>query len=463
MNSRSSHQFKILNKGISALEARLKLIENAKESIEIEYFIYNTDSSSRIFTQALIEKAKQGVKVRILLDHFLAVGEITPFHIHEMKKHGVEVRYYNNVPKIHLGKYQYRDHRKIFLVDNEYAILGGRNISNEYFDLDEEFNFVDRDVLISGEIVADLAVMFDEYWEHDLSVDVQRARKPSFRSLKYRRGGRIHRMRNYMVFRSDRRKWKEGAVSAKKFLKVKRRDKILREKVAELGTKVLEDEFESTCNNISIVSDRPGSGKVMLSRAILSPYILDKMKNIKKKLVIDSPYFILDQAKAEVIKDLLDSGKKVDILTNGLFSTDAIHVASVFNSKITGWLRKGLTATVFKGEHLTGYKTLRKKINKARWGVHSKSMIFDDDTLMIGSYNVDPRSANYSREISVFCEGSKDIVNSLLENIEYRKKHGTLLKNHQDVVKQEYVNVPFFKRVAYFLIALPSSWLQHLL
>ena len=172
-----------LHDGPYALIKRIDLIRNAKHSIELEYFIFNDDLSGKIVIEELIKAARKGVRVRLLLDALMVKGKLTPFHIHQIKKHNIEVRYYNDSALIRAINTQYRDHRKLFIVDNEHLIIGGRNIANEYFDLDERYNFLDRDIYAQGNIGLKARELFDVFWKSAPASNVLRPEKPHLNML----------------------------------------------------------------------------------------------------------------------------------------------------------------------------------------------------------------------------------------------------------------------------------------
>ena len=171
------HRVKLLEDGLPSLQARIDLIRKATKTIEVEYFIYNLDESSKLFTAALIEAAGKGVKVRILVDKSIAVFKLNPKIAHFLAKKGVEVRYYNATKDVALG--QYRTHRKFVLVDaddtenGQEAIAGGRNIGNEYFDMAQDFNFHDRDMWLKGPAVKAMRDSFNVFWEDEIrNIDI---------------------------------------------------------------------------------------------------------------------------------------------------------------------------------------------------------------------------------------------------------------------------------------------------
>jgi len=247
------HQMSILDSGLASLELRLQMIERAKESIVVEYFIYDLDPSSRIFTQALVKKAREGVKVRILLDFFMTKPEIDAFHIYELAREGVEVKYYNTAPMIRFVKFMYRNHRKLLAIDDKEAIVGGRNIADEYFDMRTDFNFIDKDVYIEGPVVASIMRTFDDYWNHRLSKKPKKPRRPNKNSIKYRRyarsfvnpharynpGDRLLR-RSLRAFQKDIKRFEDKQSEAEDFITENDEDRALREVTRELGEESLE-------------------------------------------------------------------------------------------------------------------------------------------------------------------------------------------------------------------------------
>ena len=287
--SNESHDLIILNKGLPSLQARLDMIEKAEKSIELEYFIFHDDMSGRILTQALVEKARQGVKVRVLMDHFLIIGEIDPFYAHELMKNGVEVRFYNDVPLIQFVSFQFRNHRKTFIVDGKEAITGGRNIGDEYFDLSESFNFVDRDVVVKGPIVKTIKASFEALWNADASTFIKRPSKPKRNNLRYRRRNSTSRMRNTWNFEGDLKRWNDKVKAAKDFIKVNQDDLELKRKIKTLTLVDLEEEPRAKCDDITFVSDVPGVGMWAIDSKykMVREEVFKRIKETKEHLYID--------------------------------------------------------------------------------------------------------------------------------------------------------------------------------
>src|ERR1051325_7872149 len=174
----------VLEDGGTSLVARAWLSEHAEKTINIQYFIFSTDNVGLIACDYLVRAADRGVKVRILVDDMLVdagAHEILTLDSHE----NISIKIYN--PGVNLGKNigqkitkfatdfagaNQRMHNKTFTVDGKVTITGGRNIADEYFDYDHEYNFRDRDVMFLGKAVKTVETSFEEFWNDALSVPV---------------------------------------------------------------------------------------------------------------------------------------------------------------------------------------------------------------------------------------------------------------------------------------------------
>jgi putative cardiolipin synthase len=459
------HPVTILNDGPSAFEMRLRLIEEAKKTIDIEYFIYNTDTAGRLFTQALVKRAKEGVKVRLLLDHFMVGAEISPFHSEELKKVGVEVRFYNTIPLFVFNTAQYRNHRKSLMIDGKKAIFGGRNIADEYFDLDHEYNFLDRDILIEGPIVKSAVETFDIIWKSEPVKQVKRDKRPTWSDLRYMRARRSNPHGLYADMQADQAAWDKYVAEAADFIRQNSEDKEILRRLRTLGTAQLANEVSGVCPQVVFSSDRPSLGSVHKREdRVLKYEIFRRMKELKEKLIIDSPYFILEKVTGDILEDMLvNRGVSVTLLTNGLYSTDASYVASVFNARVGEWIEKGLSTHIYSGNLMPDLSVVSSEVAQSRWGTHSKSFVFDETSMMIGSYNFDPRSNLYSLEQGIFCDGSKELAAALEHNVNVRIANSIYLKTPEDVNKFKFDRIGFLKRLGYYLVSVPAALLDHLL
>ena len=165
-----------LEEGDNSMIARAWLCESAEKTIDIQYFIFSADNIGLIAIDYLLRAADRGVKIRMIVDDIMVdadADELLALDAHP----NLEIKIYNpvanvgkNLPKkLHSLITDFRDfnqrmHNKTFIVDGQVVITGGRNIADEYFDYDHEYNFRDRDVLLMGPVVSEINDSFELFW-----------------------------------------------------------------------------------------------------------------------------------------------------------------------------------------------------------------------------------------------------------------------------------------------------------
>ena len=168
--------FRLMAQGPTAFNARLALMRHAQNTIDAQYYVLNRDLTGLIFLRELRAAAARGVRVRLLVDGLYApVSE--DLYAALAVQPNFEVREFNPLParagplpwrlmlSLHdLRHINRRMHNKLLVADNSLAITGGRNVADEYFMLSESSNFVDIDMLVSGQAVGELSATFDDYW-----------------------------------------------------------------------------------------------------------------------------------------------------------------------------------------------------------------------------------------------------------------------------------------------------------
>ena len=176
--SPASNGFYPLIKGKDAFGARLALMDEAQVSIDAQYFLMKQDNAGLVFSARLFEAAERGVRVRFLLDDIFTTVDDASLSL--LNDHpNIELRIFNPIARKGIYAFNYvgnfklanrRMHNKSFTVDNQVAVVGGRNIAVEYFQLETSGEFIDFDMLVSGPIVQDVSTSFDTYWNHKLAV-----------------------------------------------------------------------------------------------------------------------------------------------------------------------------------------------------------------------------------------------------------------------------------------------------
>jgi putative cardiolipin synthase len=471
VQNQQGNQVQVSNSGIASLQLRLDLIKKAQKSIEVEYFIYNLDRAGRIFTHALMEAAQRGVKVRVLVDKSLPVFKLKRHFVHVLKDKGIDVRYYNNASALQFSTSQFRSHRKLFVIDDEIAITGGRNLADEYFDLSTEFNFLDRDILVQGPMVKVMRDSFDAYWNNKLSITPKRLNKPvkpipftpadEFLDPDYKE--------ELSQYEDELYSYEKKIKEAHAFITPTEQDRELLEKMESVARPILNDKKTYECPNLTYAADLPGARSSQRIRKdftdryrVLRKVLAQEVLKSKESVLISSPYFIHNIKARGLLNEMLDRDLKVTFYTNSLGSTDAIYVASNFYRSVFSWEREGIIPYIHPGVWLNETEVIDEGVKKAKWGTHSKSHVYDDDTIMIGTYNVDTRSNFYNAEMAIFCRGNKDLAQEVKESISYRMTSGYKIIGKNKAINSmgERVDVlgeaGFGSKVMMMLLAVPS-------
>ena len=156
-----NNSVEIITDGARKYELLLRDLENARESINMEYFHFGTDQGSRDIRDMLIKKAREGVKVKFINEN-IANLPIGHRYYRSMKKSGVEVIRFTGIKHLlgdFLTKLNYRNHRKIVVIDGKIGYTGGMNINDHYFR-----QWRDTHLRIEGDAVASLQLIFLNSW-----------------------------------------------------------------------------------------------------------------------------------------------------------------------------------------------------------------------------------------------------------------------------------------------------------
>ncbi|HEY1037764.1 MAG TPA: phospholipase D family protein [Bacteroidia bacterium] len=389
----------VLEDGDGSMVSRAWLCEYAEQTIDIQYFIFSTDNVGLIACDYLVRAADRGIKVRILVDDILVdagAHDILTMDSHE----NISIKIYN--PGINLGKNivqkvakfsvdfkgaNQRMHNKTFIVDGKVVITGGRNIADEYFDYDHEYNFRDRDVLLLGKTVKTAQTSFEKFWDDPLSVPVAKlVEDPTVDSTDTKRFDDLHQ---YAC--NPENFWPQVREKIKTLPDVFR-------KIQDSGDLVWLD-------SVNFVSDLPGKNadREIERGGITTDSLIALVKRAKVSVDIQSPYLITTALGKNLFKQAAKKGVKVRVLTNSLASTDNLEAFAGYQKDRKELLETGIRVFEFRPdskerfEMMTG--ALQKKLDyKPIFGLHAKSMVIDGKITVIGTFNLDPRSANLNTE-----------------------------------------------------------------
>ncbi|MCR4294514.1 MAG: phospholipase D family protein [Elusimicrobia bacterium] len=390
-----------LEKGEESLLARAWLSGQAKKSIDVQYFIWSVDNIGVLAAQRLLRAAENGAEVRVLVDDFLLdAGSESLLALAAHPR--VEIRVYNPAHNVGVSRPRrlwrlatdfrganQRMHDKVFLVDGKVAIIGGRNVADEYFDYDQAYTFRDRDLLLIGPQTMAVAAHFETFWTSPLSVPVETllpretaALTPERRDAAYRD---LHR------YADDPANLAPGPRRALARLP-KRFAALMRELVWE--------------KQVIFIGDRPGKNE---SRGLAggggsTSALAAAVGAARERVVIQSPYVVLSDEGLAFFAGLAKK-VKVRIVTNSFASTDNLAAFSGYRNIRARLLAAGVEVFEFKPHPAIEAEIIERRAEFAGkppvFALHAKTVVIDGETVFVGTFNLDPRSANLNTEVGV--------------------------------------------------------------
>jgi putative cardiolipin synthase len=350
------------------------------------------------------------------------VFELKPAYARVLGEAGVMVRYYNTSALYRLVSIQHRSHRKLLIIDGETVLTGGRNIANDYFDLSDHYNFLDSDLEVSGPIVKTVLQSFDVYWNSHLSTEPAPDPSPN--------------------------------AEAAKFVLPNERDVAVIEKLRASGEAYRRSHQTHECRDLRFVTDFPNHGEA--SRKVFSA-IVEELGRATREAVVESPYFVIKSGGYAVLENLHERGVHVRVLTNSLASTDASYAVAALYPWLGSLADTGLTLSAYSGSPSPGQSTDIGG-GGARWGVHSKRGVIDGDTTLLGTYNMDPRSANLNSELMFVCRGQPALAAEVLASIAAREALSSRVIERGTIVQRTALlgDSPLTQRLR-FLLEMPIA------
>ncbi|EIF30215.1 phosphatidylserine/phosphatidylglycerophosphate/cardiolipin synthase [Burkholderia sp. Ch1-1] len=384
--------FRVLANGTDALQMRIALARAATRTLDMQYYIANEDTTGKLLLGAALYAADHGVRVRMLVDDLnfkdidrVMAGlnsheniEIRVFNPFGSAQQGVFERTTNVFTQI--GHFTRRMHNKAMIADNQLAIVGGRNLGDEYFSASETLQFRDLDVLAAGPITADISASFDDYWNSSIAYPLRVLNKQKFDAKE------LDQTRDEL-----RQHWRTNAdpYNAKPL------------NATPLASQIAKDQLGLTWAPAEFKADLPEK-IVHPSPDYVSPPMQrlgELMRDAQKDFLVISPYFVPHEAGVKAAGELTHRGVRIAVLTNSLAATDAVAVQAGYNPFRVPLLQQGVELYEFKPEqHMprVGFTGSR-----SRASLHAKTYVIDRKILVIGSMNLDPRSANLNTELAL--------------------------------------------------------------
>ena len=428
--------FHPLEHPIDALAARLFIIDKAKTSLDVQYYIYEDDNIGKLFTAHLLLAAQRGVRVRLLLDDLSTAGKdenLQKLALHpkvELKlfnPNSLRTSFRNLALLFNVNSLGKRMHNKSLIADGYTAIIGGRNIGDVYFAATNETLFLDYDILSIGAVVPEISQSFDTYWNSEQAVPSSEVFGVSDHMyVDIEKELSLYLNQKLEAFEKSRFGM---AVSQSTFMQGVKQHKL---------QFIVADEVDFYYDDPSKVARDENDNSTHISTQLR-----EDLKKLKSELTIVSPYFIPSDEMMERIKHLREQGIKVTILTNSLSSTDVFPVYAGYQDYIEALLKMGVHLYELKPNSFE--KVLKsKQIKKIpRLSLHTKMILLDKKRLAIGSANIDPRSDKLNTELFMVITSEKltkkeqSILNSVLHlDNTYKLSWGTYPKMFEDDMMQ---------------------------
>ena len=389
-----------LLQGRDAFGARLKLMDRAERSIDVQYFLMKPDAAGLVFAKKLMDAANRGIRIRFLLDDiFTTVDDNGLILLNEHPN--IELRIFNPIARKGVYAFNYighfanlnrRMHNKSFTIDNQVSIVGGRNIAEEYFQLDSTGQFLDFDMLCAGPIVKEISAAFDTYWNHKLAVPMD---------VLYDEDG----TKNLDSLREEM----DAEMSASG-------EAIYTESIhTDLMQQFLAGSLDPYTAEARLIIDDPQKllEKVADEHKIVATEIVDAFNKAQEEILIFTPYFIPGKRGVEILKNITAKGVRIMLVTNSLATNNHTSVHSAYASYRKRILKAGVELYEVRGnaaevtlddgtkqfEHLT---------------MHTKGILIDQRYTFVGSLNIDPRSIDINTEMGVMID-SEDLAGFLAE------------------------------------------------
>ena len=413
------HYVNVLERGEDALLLRIHLIRAAKKSIDIQTFIWAEDDAGWLVLDELIAAARRGVKVRVLSDQLFSLDDVEWLARIARAHANLDFRLYN--PTFDdavtqplefaagvlccFSRFNQRMHNKLFLVDGEIGIAGGRNYENRYFDWDQEFDYRDRDVLVLGpKSGAEMQASFEQFWTNPRSVPLTRLNDVNRRLIDdagTRSALAAPEGVDALRIEALRARAGDGAY--------------VREHFSSGAMKVARVDYFSDAPDKAL---RPGDP----AGVELTARISELLVGARRQVVFETPYLVLSRSARKIFRELYKRSPRVPVVvsTNSLAATDAFYVYALSYKYKKRYLKRyGFRIHEFKpfpadaedfvqdyaalsgGGHDGKYQRYGRaplKRDGVRLGLHAKSLVIDDRVSVIGSHNFDPRSDNYNTE-----------------------------------------------------------------
>jgi len=377
--------------GRDALAARILLARAAQETIDVQYYIWQTDTTGWLLLEELRAAAARGVRVRMLLDDN-GISGLDNVLADLDAMDNVEIRIFNPFTMRNSKMLSYafdffrlnrRMHNKSMTVDGVATVIGGRNIGDIYFAYGEGTAYFDLDVLVVGPAARDVSENFDAYWTSGSSYAAADILPPH-------EDGLAELAAAVAIAQASARGSEYAASIAD----------------APVLSRVLEGEDVMEWTTVTLVSDDPAKGLGAAAQdALLVRQLPALLAQPAESIDLVSAYLIPGDAGTALIEGFLAAGIRTRLVTNSLEATDVPVVHSAWMGYRDRLVRAGAEVLELRARQgRPADASLAQILTGSQSSLHAKTFAVDGARIFIGSFNFDPRSASLNTEMGFLIE-----------------------------------------------------------
>ena len=393
--------FRMIGAGLDGLAMRLESIDAAQRTLDLQYYIFRADESGCLVAGALLRAAERGVRIRILVDDGDSVaGDERLFAL--AAQSGIQIRVFNPFDyRGHIGalravdfilnksRLDYRMHNKLLVVDNSLALIGGRNIGDQYFQIDPKSQFGDDDAAVMGSLVGRLSGVFDQFWNAQASIPIEAIDR------RHSSGKALAAFRNFLAQQRE-------PSSLQRDLTVRLRSK-------QPLVDVTQNPADIDWAAAELVFDSPDKHEVVDGAAgghLISTAVQARMRRVNLELLMITPYLVPSPRENELLEGLRARNVRVRMLTNSLEAAPNIAAHSGYAKDRPKFLREGIELHEIRArvESTQGTGQSRAISQFGNYGLHAKIYVFDRRSVFVGSMNFDQRSERLNTEIGLIID-----------------------------------------------------------
>lgn len=407
--------FRLMPLGNFSLDTRVQLARRAEATLDVQYYHFENDETGRWLIRALRDAAERGVRVRLLLDDYYTSGQDDHFLGFAAHKN-VQVRLFNPfccaraygqltrfaASLSEFSRVNHRMHNKLFIADGAMAVIGGRNVANEYFLRGASENFIDVDAFTVGQVIPPLQNLFDRYWNNAVAYPLEAVAKTDLTPEQLR--ATFERVTGlaetpepkplppndilgYGPIADDLDGGKLGLIWCEAYV------------FADYPDKPFEDQSDGELLETSVTYN-----------------VFEAIRKAQKEIVASSPYFVPGPRGMALLRELTARGVKVSVLTNSLGATDEPVVHLGYSRYREEMLRMGVDLYELSASRVKENKRMFL-FGSSLGRLHAKLVVIDRRISFVGSMNLDPRSATINTELGAVID-SPQLARELIRIID---------------------------------------------